>query len=82
MIDGPNTVCGHVYVPDSSPLLQTVLEHAHNVSEEGTQKTLHRLRADFFVPSAWTVVRDNVRACMVRQRNKPSICTRRDGYNH
>jgi hypothetical protein len=39
MIDDLTTVHGRVYVPASSPLLQTILEHANDVGHEGTQKT-------------------------------------------
>lgn len=56
---------GCIYILPSSPLLSTILGLAHDVSHEGIQKTLHRLRHDFHVP-----VDDFVRACPTCQRNK------------
>jgi hypothetical protein len=50
-----------------SPLLLT---SAHGHGHEGTEKTLHRLRTDFFVPGARGAVRDFVRSCITCQRNK------------
>jgi hypothetical protein len=50
--------------------LSAILTSAHGVGHEGTQKTLHRLRADFFVPGARTIVQEFVRAYVACQRNK------------
>ena len=43
---------------------------AHSSGHEGIQKTLHRLRADFYIPSDRALVRDWVRSCEICQRNK------------
>jgi hypothetical protein len=39
-----------LFVPDHSDLHHQVLSLAHSAGHEGVQKTLHRLRADFFIP--------------------------------
>jgi hypothetical protein len=70
LVDGLVTVGNRIYVPRASPLLVVVLSSAHNNSHEGTEKTLHRLRADFFVSEAHEVVREFVRAYITCQRNK------------
>jgi hypothetical protein len=59
-----------VYVPDQGDLRQQVLLLAHSVGHEGTQKTLHRLRADFYIPRDRVLVQDLVRSCTTCQRNK------------
>jgi hypothetical protein len=61
---------GKVYVPPKSSVLPSLLAHAHRCGHEVTEKTLHRLRADFHVPGARALVRDFVRACTTCQRNK------------
>ena len=43
---------------------------AHSAGHEGVQKTLHRLRADFYIPGDRALVRDWVRSCVTFQRNK------------
>jgi hypothetical protein len=35
----------------------------HSLKYEGTEKTLHRLHADFHVPDTHAMVRDFVREC-------------------
>ena len=59
-----------VYVPDQGDLRQQVLLLAHSAGHEGTQKTLHRLRADFYIPRDRVLVQDLVRSCTTCQRNK------------
>lgn len=54
---------GRVFVPSSSALLEDVLQLAHTGGHGGIQKTLHRLRAEFFVEHDRRVVGDFVRAC-------------------
>jgi hypothetical protein len=39
-----------IFVPDHDDLRHQVLLMAHSAGHEGVQKTLHRLRADFYVP--------------------------------
>jgi hypothetical protein len=60
---------GKVYVVADSPSLPTILTTAHDMGHEGTEKTLHRLRRDFFVPWA-AAVKEHVQAYVVCQRNK------------
>jgi hypothetical protein len=47
-----------------------VLLLAHSAGHEGVQKTLHRLRADFYIPGDRAMVQDWVRSCETCQRNK------------
>jgi hypothetical protein len=70
MVNGLITVHGKVYVSPTSPAAQLVLTSAHGIGHEGTEKTLHRVRADFFIPGARTAVQDFVRACSTCQRHK------------
>jgi hypothetical protein len=48
----------------------TILAHAHDTGHKGTEKTLHRLYADFHTPGEHGAVRDFVCTCEVCQRNK------------
>ncbi|XP_071681819.1 uncharacterized protein [Lolium perenne] len=59
-----------IFVPDHGDLRHQALSLAHSASHEGVQKTLHRLRADFYIPGDGALVRDWVRACVTCQRNK------------
>jgi hypothetical protein len=52
VVDDLVTRGGRIYVLASSLLVKELLATAHGAGHEGTQKTLHRLRADFFVPGA------------------------------
>jgi len=61
---------GKVFVPSSYPAVSSLLEFAHGMGHEGIQKTLHRLRSDFYIPSDRRLVLDFVRNCEVCQRNK------------
>jgi hypothetical protein len=67
VIDGLVIVRGRVYIPSSSSLAQEAIVGAHGTSHEGVQKTLHRLRVDFFMLAARAVVQDFVRACDIYQ---------------
>lgn len=51
-------------------MLPGVLQLAHTVGHEGIQKTLQRLRADFFVEHDRQCVREFVCACTTCQCNK------------
>jgi hypothetical protein len=42
VLDGLITVKGKIYVPASSPTRLTLLDHAHGMGHEGTEKTLNR----------------------------------------
>ena len=68
--DGLITHHGRIMIPATSPLLIEVLRLAHTVAHVGVQKTLQRLRADFYVEHDHRIVRDFVRACTTCQRNK------------
>ena len=59
-----------VFIPVASATLPAVLELVHSVGHEGFQKTLHRLRTEFFIEQDRALVCDFVRACAVCQRNK------------
>jgi transposase InsO family protein len=63
-------VRGKVYVAGDSPSLSAILIAAHGMGYEGTEKTLHRLRRDFFVPGAAAAIKEHVHACAICQRNK------------
>jgi hypothetical protein len=43
---------------------------AHSAGHEGVQKTLHRLRTDFYIPGDQGLVQDWMRSCETCQRNK------------
>jgi hypothetical protein len=59
-----------IFVPDHGNLRHQVLALAHSTGHEGVQKTLHRLRAEFYIPSDRALVQDWVRACNTCQKNK------------
>jgi hypothetical protein len=59
-----------VYVPNHGDLRHQAILLAHSAGHEGIQKTLHRLRAEFYVPGDHTLVADWVRTCTTCQRNK------------
>ena len=45
-----------LYVPDHDDLRHQALSLAHSTGHEGVQKTLHCLRADFYIPGDRTLV--------------------------
>uniref|UniRef100_A0A8I7BBU6 Reverse transcriptase n=1 Tax=Hordeum vulgare subsp. vulgare TaxID=112509 RepID=A0A8I7BBU6_HORVV len=59
-----------IFVPNHGDLRHQVLTLAHSAGHEGMQKTLHRLRADFYIPGDGAMFRDRVRSCVTCQRNK------------
>ena len=59
-----------LYVPDHDDLHHQALSLAHSTGHEGVQKTLHRLRADFYILGDRALVQDWVRNCTTCQRNK------------
>ena len=69
VVDGLILHGTRVFVPVQSALLPIVLELAHSVGHEGVQKTLHRLRAQFYVEGDRAHVRDYVHACAICQKN-------------
>lgn len=54
----------------SSPSLLAIIAVAHDVDHEGIQKTLHRVRGDFYMPGMRRAVEDFVRDYTICQRNK------------
>jgi len=54
---------GKVFVLSSYPVVSFLLEFAHGMGHEGIQKTLHRLRSDFYIPGDRRLVFDFVRNC-------------------
>jgi hypothetical protein len=57
-------------VPATDDLRHQVVTLAHSAGHEGVQKTLVRLRADFYILGDRQLVLDFVRSCDVCQRNK------------
>lgn len=53
-----------------SPVLPIILTSVHNRGHEGVQKTLHCLRADFYVPHARQEVHVFIHNCAICQHNK------------
>lgn len=60
----------HVFIPATSALLTEALQLAHTAGHEGIQRTLQRLRADFFIDNDRRHVREFVRSCPTCQHNK------------
>jgi hypothetical protein len=48
----------HLFLPAHGDLRHQILSLAHSAGHEGVQKTLHRLRADFYIPGDGVLVRD------------------------
>jgi hypothetical protein len=59
-----------IFVPDTADLRTRALDLVHAVGHEGVQKTLQRLRAEFYIPHDKRLVQDQVRTCATCQRNK------------
>jgi len=59
-----------IFVPDVGDLRQQALRLAHGAGHEGVQKTLHRLRSDFYIPGDRSLMQDWVRTWDTCQRNK------------
>jgi hypothetical protein len=53
-----------VFLPDHDDLRHQALQLAHSAGHEGVQKTLHRMRSDFYIPGDQALVRDWVRPCI------------------
>ena len=56
-----------IFVPDHDDLRHQVLLLAHSVGHEGVQKTLYRLRTDFYISGDHALVQDWVRVCSTCQ---------------
>jgi hypothetical protein len=59
-----------IFIPDIADLRTRALDLVHAVGHEGVQKTLQRLRAEFYIPHNKRLVQDHVRTCATCQRNK------------
>lgn len=59
-----------VFVPAESPLRDSPIHIAHSAAHEGSQKTLQRLRATFYMDHDRRLVTEFVKSCSVCQRNK------------
>ncbi|WVZ69650.1 hypothetical protein U9M48_018405 [Paspalum notatum var. saurae] len=68
--DGLLLHAARIFIPDHGTLRHQVLQLAHSAGHGGIQKTLHRLRLDFYIPGDRTLVQDWVRSCATCQRNK------------
>lgn len=60
----------HVLLLPNSPLTKIVVVEIHNGTHEGVQKTLHRIRKDFYWKGMTTIVQKFISACTVCQCNK------------
>lgn len=58
------------FVLASYAVVSSLLEFVHGMGHGGIQKTLHRLRSDFYIPGDRRLVLEFVRNCEVCQRNK------------
>jgi hypothetical protein len=68
--DGLILMSGKVYIPSNSDLIQQILQISHTGGHEGIQKTLHRLRAHFYVHHDRRIVNEFVSVCTICQQNK------------
>ncbi|KAJ3690866.1 hypothetical protein LUZ61_020030 [Rhynchospora tenuis] len=68
--DGLFTKQGRIFLASSSAFTLVALQIAHGMGHEGVEKTLHRLRSNFILPSIKKAVRDFVAACPTCQNNK------------
>jgi hypothetical protein len=68
--DGLILKSGKVYIPSNSDLIQQILQISHTGGHEGIQKTLHRLRAHFYVHRDQHIINKFVSAYTIFQQNK------------
>jgi hypothetical protein len=61
-----------VFVLATLPIVQALLERAHDTGHEGVQRTIHRLRLDFHILGDKALVQAYVRDCSICQQNKTS----------
>lgn len=59
MVDGLLLKDNKVFVPPSSHWANVVITEAHEAGHEGIQKTLHRVRADFYIPRDRKLIQDH-----------------------
>ena len=56
LLDSMVAYADRLYIPPDSPLLLEVVAATHDDGHEGVQRTLHRLRRDFYFPAMRRVV--------------------------
>lgn len=61
---------GRAYLQPTSPLVDVVLSGIHDSAHEGNQKTIERVRRDFYWKGWKKTIQDYIRNCVVCQRNK------------
>jgi hypothetical protein len=61
---------GRILIPEDSSLWPAILEMAHTMGHEGSEKMLHRLHATFYSTQTHRRVREFVQNCVVCQQNK------------
>ena len=59
-----------LFIPPASPLRETIIASIHQQNHEGFQKTIHRLRSEFYWQGMKHQVKEHIRACPTCQRNK------------
>jgi hypothetical protein len=59
-----------IFLPNHGDLRRQALSLAHSAGHEGVQKTLHRLRSDFYIPGDRALVQDWVHSCSTCKCNK------------
>jgi hypothetical protein len=69
-VDGLLLFQGRILIPEDSSLWPAILEMAHTMGHEGSEKTLHRLRATFYSLQTRRRVREFMQNCVVCQQNK------------
>jgi hypothetical protein len=68
VVDSLITRAGKVYVSADSPQhLPVILSAVHDMGQEGAEKTLHRMRRNFYVSGARSAVQEHVHACAARK---------------
>ncbi|KAL4579110.1 hypothetical protein LXL04_015245 [Taraxacum kok-saghyz] len=68
--DGLITYDGRVYLKTNSPLVDEVVSTVHNSAHEGVQKTMERIRSDFYWRGWKSTIQAFIKECVVCQRNK------------
>lgn len=61
---------GRAYLQPTSALVDVVLSGIHDSAHEGNQKTIERVRRDFYWKGWKKTIQDYIRNCVVCQRNK------------
>jgi hypothetical protein len=70
-----------IFVLAKRDLHQQVLTLTHTAGHEGIQKTLQRLRANFYITGDRALVQDYVRACARASATRCRPCSQPDFFN-